>query len=298
MIIKTRRQLFDEGWSTSDIARSVRRGELDRVATGRYVVVTPGPPVRASDRHVALAKATMLSDDQHFTDETAALLLGLPVLKVPRLLQVGCPGDGSSWRRQDRIVRSTSMPHAPVVTVDGVRVSSPTRTVLDIACRRGIEAGAVVGDQALRARLTTSSELTVLLPRYAGRVGVARARAVVPILDAASESVGETRSRLAIRAMSIPQPVTQFEVRGEGGIVIARLDFAWPEQRVGGDFDGMIKYRGTFGKNAADVIRDQQRRDAALQRAGWTPVHWLWEDLDRPGDLELRLKRALKQVAA
>jgi hypothetical protein len=63
--------------------------------------------------------------------------------------------------------------------------------------------------------------------------GVPDARRVVAFADARSESVGESRSRVAIALAGLPPPQLQWPVTLGS---TAYTDFAWPEQRIGDRF--------------------------------------------------------------
>ena len=54
--------------------------------------------------------------------------------------------------------------------------------------------------------------------------------------DGRAESVGETRSRVAIQRAGLPPPVLQYAVIG------TRTDFCWTDRRTVGEFDGKVKY--------------------------------------------------------
>jgi hypothetical protein len=78
------------------------------------------------------------------------------------------------------------------------------------------------------------------LDRARGCPGVPVARRVVAFADGRSESVGESRSRVAIAAAGLPPPELQWSMRLDHGM--AYTDFAWPELRTVGEFDGRVKY--------------------------------------------------------
>lgn len=70
-----------------------------------------------------------------------------------------------------------------------------------------------------------------------------RARQAIAFADARTESVGESRSRVAMHEAGLPAPDFQIEVRsGVTGAQVARSDFGWHERRTVGEFDGFVKY--------------------------------------------------------
>ncbi len=57
------------------------------------------------------------------------------------------------------------------------------------------------------------------------------------LADGLAESPQETRLRLRLHRSGLPPPVAQYEVRCDGRFV-ARVDLAWPEQRLALECDG------------------------------------------------------------
>jgi hypothetical protein len=73
------------------------------------------------------------------------------------------------------------------------------------------------------------AELLACLDRAKRWPGGPAARRVVAFADGRADSVGESRSRVAIAAAGLPTPVLQWEVRAEGtGGFVGRVDFGWP----------------------------------------------------------------------
>jgi hypothetical protein len=91
-------------------------------------------------------------------------------------------------------------------------------------------------DRVDRAALHTALERA---RRWPGSPG---ARRVIAFADGRSESVGESRSRIAIVAAGLPDPVLQWEVRRSSDIdFVGRVDFGRPELCTVGEFDGLAK---------------------------------------------------------
>lgn len=73
---------------------------------------------------------------------------------------------------------------------------------------------------------------------HPGVRGLNRLRGVLPLVDAGAESPQETVARLALVDAGLPAPQTQFRVFGRHGEIIARTDMAYPEVKVGIEYDG------------------------------------------------------------
>jgi hypothetical protein len=127
----------------------------------------------------------------------------------------------------------------------------------------------------------------------AGRAGVGCARRAVTFANGASESVGESRLRVAIHELGFPPPLLQELFRDEHGRPLGRVDYWWPGANVIGEFDGLVKYRGTLGEPVEVLIAEKRREDRLRALTGATVVRVTWRDLDDRRQLERSLGRAL-----
>jgi very-short-patch-repair endonuclease len=90
---------------------------------------------------------------------------------------------------------------------------------------------------------------------------------------------------LLLHRSRLPRPVAQHTVRNGGGFV-ARVDFAWPEQRVA------VEYEGAWHGERQNVAKDRGRLNR-LTAAGWRVVFVTAADLHRPERLIARIAAAL-----
>lgn len=125
------------------------------------------------------------------------------------------------------------------------------------------------------------AELATVLAGATGWPGAPGARRVIAVADGRSESVGESRSRIALRAAGLPDPVLQWRVVARDGTSM-RTDFAWPQQRTVGEFDGRVKYGRLLrsGQDPGQIVFDEKRREDRLRELGLSVVRWTWADLD------------------
>jgi hypothetical protein len=119
---------------------------------------------------------------------------------------------------------------------------------------------------------------------------------VVAFADARSESVGESRSRVAIARAELPPPTLQWEVRDGDGRLIGRVDFGWPEQRVIGEFDGKMKYgrQSTGDVTEGETVYREKRREDELRAQRLAVVRWGWEDLEGFETVARRLRHGIE----
>jgi hypothetical protein len=79
-------------------------------------------------------------------------------------------------------------------------------------------------------------------------------------------------------------PLLQSEVRDARGLA-GYLDFEWPEDRIAGEFDGMVKYQKAEylqGRTAGHVVVEEKRREDRIRATGRRVIRWTWSDLASP----------------
>lgn len=299
---RTTKQLLAEGMTARGIRAAVSDGSLVRVRRGLYLAQEqPGTP----EHRRLLAAALPLLQDAVVSHQSAAVLHGLHLPDGPgECLHVIQPRRtrGGGQRRGIMHSHVVRLQPADVVLVDGVRVTSRSRTVVDLARSLPFDDAVIVMDAALhdsrhpgRENVAERAALEAAVTR-AGRVaGIAQARAVLAVADGRAESPLETRSRLLMWREQLPTPEIQYVVLDALGHVLARLDFAWPEQQVYGECDGIVKYTTLLkpGQGSRDVLIREKQRDNDLADLGWRQVRWLDRDLQRPTVLTRRIRKAL-----
>ncbi len=211
-------------------------------------------------------------------DRTAAWLHGVDTFDF-RELEILPPIEAWALRHHPKIRRHgcaggrRDLAAIDVMDLNGVRVTTPLRTALDLGARlrRGDALAAL--DGFMRVHGLTRDDYLGLLPRYRRRRGVIQLRQLVAIADGRSESPGESSTRLAILDAGYPDPVPQYWVC-EGGIPIWRLDLAYPKHKVAIEYDGVA-----FHDSPEQRRHDEERR-AWLRARGWIII------VVRKGDFE------------
>ncbi len=95
----------------------------------------------------------------------------------------------------------------------------------------------------------------------------------------------------------LPEPELQiwFGSPAGGG---DRVDLWWPQLRIAGEADGLLKYDGRFGDPRV-AMKKREDRDRRLRAAGARAVlHWGWDDLTDPNSLIRMLSGAGLPVVA
>lgn len=295
----TRRELLGAGYTPSDLKRALRAGVLVRLADG---VFAPQSIAAATPelRHTQLALAVARDRTGALARVSAAAVHGLPVwgLRTDRVHMSSKARDGSGTLSSRRLVTHAEPRPESLVLIDGVRVVGVARTVVDIARSESKSAAIVVGDAALHNELCTGSELQAELDLAAGFPGHSRASRAVAQMDGLSESPLESRSRVMIADdLHTPDPELQVDVFDEFGVLLARADLLWREQRLIGECDGMGKYRGRYGIDPQEALLAEKARTDRLYEAGWRVIRWGARDLEHPDRLLARIRRMLSTPA-
>jgi hypothetical protein len=189
-------------------------------------------------------------------------------------------------RRGDVRGRRLRIPKEHATHLFDLQITTPARTWLDCAELIPREHLVAMGDVALRRGLASPGELARMVAWARRRRGVVNARACLPLLDPDSESPGESITRAHLLFGELPRPVCNLDICFQGRW-IARVDLAWPTQRVIVEYDGVVHLSET-----------QRRRDAArrnlLQEAGWLVITFTADDLARPWLMVSQVRRALQ----
>ncbi|MGY1805440.1 hypothetical protein ACI78T_19320 [Blastococcus sp. SYSU D00922] len=296
-LLRLRRDAVRSGFSDDELGRLVRAGELARLRRGAYVDSTLPPDAAANHRLLVRATLAGLRRPAVVSHQSAAVLLGLPLWDVPldRVHVTRCP---PAWNSSARLLccHVARLDDREVVEVDGVLVTGPVRTALDLARSLPHEAAVVALDAALRMGLLSHEELRLRLLDVAGAPGSRSAARAVSFADGRSESVGESRSRVVLARWKLAPSALQFEVLSRQGRLIGRTDFAWEEHRLVGEFDGRVKYGRLLrpGHEAGDAVFQEKLREDEIRDEGWGVVRWTWGDLQRGDRLAARVRHRIR----
>jgi hypothetical protein len=287
-VFTTNSWMNDQGCNRHELERALGSGSLLRLRRG---VVMPAEDLPPWDLHRCRVEAAALKIQRgtYFALESAALVHGLPV-RITADLPVRVFRTMGGHHTRNRLMQAwpAALDDADVEVVDGLPVTGLTRTVLDLVRRLAFPDAVAVVDAALRRGLDRES----LATPGTGRGHVRAARAVA-FGDPASESPGESHSRARMHLANIPRPRLQFEHHTADGRYLGRSDFDWEWAKVVGEFDGESKYGGTYGVDPKAAILAEKQREQAFVDEGYLVVRWSWRDLQVPGRVEGRIRRAL-----
>ena len=169
--------------------------------------------------------------------------------------------------------------------VDGMRLTTPARTALDLASRCPTRLAVASIDALAQATDVKLADVNLLVQRYRGRRGIRRARNTLDLVDGGAQSPKESWLRLLIIRAGLPRPQTQIAVRNEFDWTVAYLDMGWDDVMVAVEYDG-DQHRSDRHQYVKDI-----RRHEMLERMGWQVVRVVAED--HPDDVVQRIRAAL-----
>jgi len=197
---------------------------------------------------------------------------------------------GSQRAHPGLLVRREPIDAADVVEIGGIRLTSPRRTAFDLARRGPLVERVVAVDALANAHGFDPDVLRELAEVHVGARGSRDLATVLGHADRRAGSPMETRLRMLIVTAGLPAPQVQWVVQDEAARTAVWLDLAYPEQRIG------IEYDGAVHADRGAVLRDIGRHTRLLDR-GWRVYRYTKRDvLGCPERIVAELDRALHRA--
>jgi hypothetical protein len=262
----TRADLDALEMSDGQLRRAIRDRQVRSVVRGVFVRYD----VPDSFELRLEAVAHNLAPGQVVCDRTAAWLHGVDMFSLAEHTVLPLVESASLARTRASkaaAVRGRSRALLPrdITELRGVRVTTPLRTALDLACNLHRRDALAALDLFGRLHGIGAQELDTELPRFRRRRGVIQARGLTRLIDGRAESVRESWTRLALVDAGLPPPEVQVWVDRDGEPTY-RLDLAYPAQRVAVEYDGEPFHGSPDARE-----RDRRRREW-LREQGWTVI--------------------------
>lgn len=276
-----RRQLLDAGIGSGAIKQRIRSGRLHAVHRGVYLVGHAAPMELAHEVAAVLVcgRGAVVS---HLS--AAVLWRLLPRPDESHTVDVTVPGRELDSRPGIRIHFVAAFDPLDVRKLNGIPVTSPTRTLLDIAATEDAETLERAAANAQALRLTSRRSSLDQLARNPGRRGSAAFRRLIESDHPPARTRSEAERLLLrlIRAAELPPP------RVNARLGRFEVDFLWPDQRLVVEVDGYA-----YHSDRASFERDR-RRDATLSAAGYLVIRVTWRQVkETPEAVVARLASAL-----
>jgi very-short-patch-repair endonuclease len=245
----TREQLVSAGVGPSAIDRRLRNGKLVRIHDGVYGLPHTGDVPLSAETAALLAggEGAMLSH------HSAATLWKLRPGQA-RPIHVTIPVDrGRPAPHGVTLHRSRILIPADIRLLDGLPVTAPARTLLDVAATLPDREVERLLYEALFARgIVTLGQIGALLRRAGGHPGRRRLARVVAAPLSQTDSPPAEALHALMRQARVPEPQTQVPMLGYN------LDFYWPDLGLAVEVDAY----GTHG--SPDRFESDRVKDARL----------------------------------
>lgn len=260
--IVTTRQLAGSGFGARAIRRRVDGGWLVRVHDGVYQVGVFGGAYASEMAGLLLCGPR--SAISHWTSVAVYEL-------APRRELVEVSTVSGVRRRGVRAHRVANLPDHDVVVRHGLRVTTPGRTLVDLAATAPPAVLERLVEEFQVQRLARPADLLEAIRRSAGRPGIKKLRAVCDFVDEPSftRSEAERGLRRLVKAAALPVPRTNVRLAGW------EVDAVWERQRLVVEVDG-YRYHRTRAKFERDRLKDAQ-----LLVAGYRVLRVTWRQLTR-----------------
>jgi hypothetical protein len=217
---------------------------------------------------------------------SAAVLLGADCAPEDSPAEVTVPEGGQREHPGLRVHRNTLPPEA-VRPCRGALVTTAAQTAYDLGRRPGLREAVVAVDALANAGRFDPTDLLTIARHRPGARGSRQLRRAVALADRRAGSPMETRLRLILVLAGLPPPEVQFPVLDDLRRRAVWLDLAYPDQRIG------IEYEGADHTRPERVLLDTGRYTRLVDR-GWRMYRFTkYEVYSEPEEIVATIRRAL-----
>jgi len=253
-----RRQLLALGYPAKAIEQRIARGRLHVVMRGVYAV---GWPELTRERRW-MAAVLACGGGAALSHRSAAALWGIG-REAPGRIDLSVKRGSKVRRPGVRVRRRPALKPEDIASHDGIPVTAPVRTLVDLATELSAVAIERAVNEADKRDLIDPETLRSRLGDYAGEPGAPLLRKVLDKRTfRLSDSDLEILFRRIVAEAGLPPPLTKHRVNGY------EVDFYWPDLGLVVETDG-LRYHRTPTAQARDAERDR-----AHVLAGLTPLRF------------------------
>jgi very-short-patch-repair endonuclease len=265
-------QLREIGMSDSTVRKRVAAARLHRIYHRVYSLV-PLELLSRDGRFMAAVLAC--GPGAALSHRTAGVVHELAASSQIRI-DVTIPRRSGRAHRGIRIHRSTTLTEDDVCEIRGIPCSTVARTLFDLSdvlrrrpLERAFDQAEVIGAFNL---LTIQDQLE----RNPTRPAATKVRALLDehyVGSSPTDSDFEELLFPLLRAAGLPIPRTRYWVMLGDGEAPIRRDFAWPDQRLNAETDGLRYHR------TAQAFENDRYNDQRMLAAGWRVIRITWKQL-------------------
>lgn len=287
---------FDSARTAGVSTGRLRRKDVISVSRGLYRPA--GWDFDLEDAARVLSEASPGAWISHVTAARLRCQLLPPWLSDTSELHLSKPRSLPAARRKGVIGHTVMARADEIEQVDGIRMSSRSRTWLDMARILPLHDLVAMGDELIRVPrpaferrsqpYDTIAGLRELVARHPNLQGIVRAREALELMRIGADSAPESLLRLAMVDAGLPEPQLQVLLR-PGDDRSPSADIGYRDRRLA------IQYDGGHHLGAEQTLSDR-RRDKNFEAAGWTVMVFGKDDLaDNFDGAVVQIKRVLRK---
>lgn len=276
-----RRSFATKAIDAAGIPHGRRRGN-DLIRVSRGILVPAGVPLQGAAALAAYTETNTLAVLSHLS---AARLWGMPLPLVQsgdwRIHLATPPGSGAP-RRVNIVGHRLALAQWEFCQLDGVRLTSPARTWLDLAASLTLKDLVAAGDFLVcshgpafpvpRESICSLADLENTIAWHPGLRGLRNARAALALIRVGADSPPETFMRLALVDAGLPEPELNVVLEDESGWPVLWPDGAYRRYRISLQYDG-------GHHNSPDQYRRDIRRRETTRALGWEEIRLAHDDV-------------------
>ena len=261
--VVSRQQMLDCGLSASAVKR--------RVASGRVLAILPGvfrtASSVASKEQGAMAACLWAGPGSLVSYRAAGVFWELDGVTATSM-ETSAPM-ARRVRNPKLVVHHTAdLIPADRSTMGPIPITSPLRTLIDLARYVDVDVLELAVEEAFRRGLTNPKQLAWRLEGMSGkgRRGCAGLRKLLQRRSGVTDSGWEVRLERILARAGLPRPSRQYEIRHAGRLV-ARADLAYPRYRIAIEYEGVRWHTGRARLDRGSA------REIKLATVGWDVLH-------------------------
>jgi hypothetical protein len=280
----SRAQMIAAGVSDDTVDRLIARGQLHREHRSVYAVGHSAPTPLAAETAAVLA----CGENAVLSHRTAAVIHRL-IPHGDNEIHVTIRGRHGPRPTGVHVHRTRTLNRAEVAVVEQLPVTSPLRTIFDLAGTADLATTERAVEEAITQHMVTESALRAQATDARGRRAATRITAILDAYDepGITKSKAERRFRRLLRAGELPPPRTNFPFHGHS------LDCYWPDLGV------VVEVQGYKFHSSRKKFEHDTRKAAKLAAAGLSVSYVTWLQMENePFAVVARTAQALAMAAA
>lgn len=266
-------QAYTAGLTRRQVQDRVRQRVLARVHQGVYRYTA----ARETREQQLLAACLAVGRPSAASHRAAAAMHGIWLIPAG-LIELSVGRDRTPTLQGVVTHRLADLDPRWIIEIDGVPVTNPARTVVDLGAVLPFGSVSRALDRAIGRKLTTLVEVRAAMDAVArkGRAGVGTVRELlVERGDAPHGTVLELRMSTLLRVNGIPTPIAQHTVLDGRGQFVGAVDFAYPELRYAIEVDGYESH------SMLSEFHHDRARQNDLVDLGWSVHRFTWDEVDQ-----------------